>query len=191
MTERQDALRLLSAPEAQLVVVRRRDGQPLRGFVAGSGRRWLLLQQAFESTLDGYCALRHRDVTGAVVDRRSGTIVRALELRGERPAAVADVSFLGSTTALLAWAAAEVPVVAVHAERRWPVSCHFGTVASVDGDRKGFALRELDADAQWWPEPFSWRYRDLTRLEFGSRYANDLLAVADHWAQATSAAGPV
>ncbi|MGD9794867.1 MAG: hypothetical protein AB7V43_15450 [Acidimicrobiia bacterium] len=162
-------------PDDQLLRVRRRSGEPITGFVSSVGDRWALIHRCHDTTLDGYSAIRLRDITDIVIDPRSTVVARALELKGHEfgwiPAG------LDSTAAVLGWCATRFEILTVHPEHRQPSTCHVGIVESVDANAKTFRLRELSPMAQWWADSFSWKFADVTRVDVGDAYANDLLAV--------------
>ena len=67
-------------------------------------------------------------------------------------------------------------VLVVEREAVNPGSVEVGTIR-LNSDETYF-LRWLDANARWQNDDRPFRYRDVTRLEFGSEYEQTLLAVA-------------
>ncbi len=67
-------------------------------------------------------------------------------------------------------------VLVIEREAVTPGEVEVGTIR-LNSDETYF-LRWLDAKARWHNDDRPFRYRDITRLEFGSEYEQTLLAVA-------------
>ncbi len=170
---------LRGATPDELLVVRRRCGDPVRGFVVAVGRRWLLIRSCHLTELGALVAVRLDDAIDVVPDPFGGVVARALELRSELPVASTDHGkALDRTSTLLMWASMQFGCLTLFSERRFPTTRHVGIIVSVDSRAKRFTMSELGPDARWWPRPFRWRFRELRRIELDDRYARDLLAVA-------------
>ena len=173
-------------PEDQLVRIRRSTGDPTTGFVVSVGERWALLHRCHDTTLDGYTAIRLRDICDVVLDQRSNVVATALELKGH-PFGVVTAA-LDSTAAMLGWCATRFDIVTLYPERQWPISSHVGIVESLDARAKTFALRELSPEAEWWSKSYPWAFKHVTRVDVGDAYAEDLLAVSRAFRTALSEA---
>ncbi|MFF8830923.1 hypothetical protein [Streptomyces sp. NPDC015131] len=150
------------------------DAERLEGFVVGTGPAWTLLAVCSDIRLDGWAAVRTPDITKV---RRRGDetslTVRALRRSGQWPVRMPDPAVeLDDLPALVRSAGEGFGLVAVHAEHRDPDCCWIG--APVRLRRASLRLREVDPDARWSDEPTTFRFRDITRVDFGDHYARVL-----------------
>ena len=67
-------------------------------------------------------------------------------------------------------------VLVIARERVEPDEVEIGTIRMTSEDT--YVLRWLTANAEWENENRFFRYRDVTKLEFGTEYEQTLLAVA-------------
>jgi hypothetical protein len=172
--------RLTAATNRQeLVQITRsiRGADRLEGFALDVGRRWLLLHKAsHDMFLDGYVAIRVGDVKKVTPwDGTDGFPARALKHFGEIPHAPAPALDLSSTPALLAAVAAISQVVTIHIERKDRTVCYIGK--PLGASSKMLWLRGITPAAKWETKLMKWRFRDITRVEFGGRYEQALHAV--------------
>jgi hypothetical protein len=150
----------------------------LDGFVVGLSEKLVLLHLLDRSLfLDGYSAVPLRHVeTARVLDDHDSFADRALRLRGERPLAQPKV-LLHDLASLLSSADGLFPLVTIHAERLHADECYIGRARRMT--RTAVELREIDPAARW-GRIESYKFRDITRVDFGGRYEDALWQVSEH-----------
>jgi hypothetical protein len=147
---------------------------PLAGFVLNSSPEWTLLATTSDLRTDGFAAVRTADIT-RVSRRDNDLIVRVLRRRGPWPLTHPPLD-LTALPALLRDAAVHHPLLVLHLERIDPEVCWVGT--PVEFRPKSFRVREISPGARWIEEPVKYRYRDISRIDFGSHYENTLAEFA-------------
>lgn len=144
-------------------------------FVVGVGAEWVLVQPIQDRIdLDGYEALRLKDVTKVEESPRAAFFGIVLGHRKQKPKAVKKVA-LDSVDALLLSASRAFRLVAVHRERVDPGVCEVGRVR--EADAKKYVLHPVDLEGVFAHELESFASRDVTRVDFGNGY-EEALAVA-------------
>ncbi|MEV8533825.1 hypothetical protein [Streptomyces sp. NPDC051211] len=146
----------------------------LEGFVVGTGTEWTLMAVCKDIQLDGWAAVRTADITKV---RRRGDetclTVRALRRRGEWPVrAPVPAVPLDGLPALADAASRGFGLISLHAERQVPDACWIGEVTELRP--KSLRIREVDTEAQWRSTPSRFRFKDVTRVDFGGRYEQTL-----------------
>lgn len=136
------------------------------------GPRWVVVHQARDIALDGWCAIRLTTVRKVVVSAADSFIARAMSWAGQE---AEPVDLDPSSTDGLLRSAARHPLVALHHEHFSPVSCWIGQVQRVSG--KYVHLREIDTEAVW-IDTVKHRRKTLTRIEVGDLYGQALAAFA-------------
>lgn len=143
------------------------------GFVIGASAEWTLLARCSDIQLDGWSALRTADITKV---RRRGDetclTVRALRRRGQWPVRIPPGVSLDDPAALLKSAGSEFGLISVHAERQVPDACWIGAVTRLR--TRSVRLREVDTGARWHADDTTFRFKDITRVDFGGRYETTL-----------------
>ena len=160
-----------------LVRVKRsiRRADELDGYPVGVGKKWFLLHVMNpEMFLNGYTALRIRDVKRVRRLADDGFPAQALSLAGETREVPEGVD-LASTKALLLTAAASFRLVTIHIEEVDPSVCFVGSPASAS--EKKLRLLEISPGAEWDRKPTVWALRSISRVDFGGRYKTALQAV--------------
>lgn len=99
----------------------------------------------------------------------------ALRLRGET-LPEADALDLGSMQGVIESVAKISPLIVIHRETIEPDVCEIGKLVAADA--KGFQLLEIDPDADWYDDPTSLSYADVTRVGYGGDYEAALALVA-------------
>ena len=165
-------------PPLRLVeLVRRMDEPSWQGFLVTQSSELLVLHRVSDRyDLDGYCVFRAEDVVSVETEfPRCELIEHALRLKLEeaRPPAGIDAS---SMRKLMESAQRLFGVLLIEREFVQPGEAEVGTIRMTSTDT--YVLRWLDPDAHWRNNNRSFRYRDVTRLEFGGEYEQTLLAVA-------------
>jgi hypothetical protein len=148
------------------------------GWIAMVGAKWMLMAATDDQArLDGFIALRVRDIARIDRDTSSGFIRQALELQGQWPPPDVPAGIkLDRTRDAIASLAAASPLVTLHCERRWRDECYIGV--PVGWKRRSVELLDVTPDAEWDPDPRVWRLRDVTRVDVGGHYERMLHAVA-------------
>lgn len=162
---------------AQLVRILRtiRGADRVDGFVLRVSAEWFLVHNLDPAMfLDGYVALRIRDIRAVKRLPSASFAVRALMHFGERPRMPGQLN-LTSTRSVIESASRRSPLVTIHVERRDPHVCYIGVPVGMTS--KTLRLREITPDANWEDEPRRYRLTDITQVEFGGRYEMALLAV--------------
>jgi len=165
-----------AARTGALVRVRRSvdGGERLEGFVVAATGGWTLLARCVDLGLDGWTAVRTADVV-KVRQRgdESSLAVRALGARGQWPVRVPEWPVqLDGLPELLAVVGEVFGLVSLHLERQVAQACWIGAVAELRA--KSLRLHEVDPEARWHAVPTKFRYRDITRVDFGGRYEETL-----------------
>lgn len=150
----------------------------LDGYVVDVGARWALLAMLDDRiVLDGFTAVSIADIIRV---KRAGTrefVERALRLHGEwPPRAPAESIPLGDMRELVRFAAQQDPMITIHIEHRDPDVCFIGV--PVKFGRRYLHLREATPNAEWWDRIWKWAWSDISRVDFGDRYARTLHEVA-------------
>lgn len=158
-------------------VLRTFDEEPWYGFLVAESEHLVLLHlisDRFE--LDGYCAFRQEDIESILESfDRLDLLQRALAIKGQQPSVPVDID-LSSMKRLMESAQAQFGVLVIDRELLPTDSVEVGTIRMTSGET--YVLRWLSVNAEWEIDDRPFRYRDVTRLEFGAGYEQTLLAVA-------------
>lgn len=162
--------------ERQLVRFKSRFEQSkIRGYVRAVGPRFFLLAVVSDRLhFDGHECFRIADINGLQPDPYGAFAEAALKKRGEKLGRAPRID-LSDIAAILRSAAKASPLVTIHIEKIDPDVCYIGRVHRIDDKR--VVLREIRPDASWWPEPYAYRLRDITRVNFGGDYEDALTLV--------------
>ena len=164
-------------PEPVLVeLLRTFDEEPWYGFLIAESEQLVVVHLVSDRfNLDGYCAFRREDIE--YVDEafdKLDLIQRALRIKGQQPLPRDDLD-LSSMKALMESAQRLFGVLLIDRELVAD-SVEVGTIRMTSADT--YVLRWLSVLAEWENDDRPFRYRDVTRLEFGAEYEQTLLAVA-------------
>jgi hypothetical protein len=170
-------LEIALSHETLVSLTRDFDGRAWRGFVVGLEDEWVLLHVLSGATmkLNGFTALRVKDITRVAEDETFATA--ALKLSGERPRPQLDLLLL-DTPGLLSSAGPLFSLLAVFREKKQNGGCYIGKVREL-GHKKA-TLSAVNRGGEWVPEPYSFRYKDITRIDLGDGYLDALWLVARH-----------
>lgn len=158
------------------------------GFVVGISSKWVLFHIVKDGIdLDGYQAVRHRDIARARREARRFS-ERLLALRNQHPVVPTGIE-LDRTRDLLRSATKQFRVVAVHPEYDEPEICYVGAAGRYRDAT--FELREISSEADWLPERFRYTYRSISRIDFDGSYERALLELADAGSGPTPGGTPV
>lgn len=147
----------------------------LDGYVVGVGQRWVLLAECRELTVDGFTAVRLRDLRSVVTAPGADVSRRVLEQHGTWPP-VAPTITLDRTRDLVRDAYAHAGLVALHVEHDDPGVAFVG--APTHSDDSWLVLDEVTPQGVRDGGRSRWRYREITRVGFAGLYETSLLAVA-------------
>ena len=126
--------------------------------------------------LDGYCVFRKKEITATVDDfERADLIAAALRLKNQSPTSPAPIE-LETMRSLMQSAQAAYSVLVINRQHLTPDAVEVGTIRMAS--ESIFALRWLDADARWDNDNRTFRFEDVTHVEFGGEYETTLLSVA-------------
>lgn len=149
----------------------------LHGYVAALSRDFCLLAEVGDSMrFDGYIALAIADISVLEVDPAREFVDKALALRGETLLIPADFR-LDDWTEVAQSAAAFAPLLSVNMleDEDGEVS-YVGQLAAVEPG--ALVLRELDPNAQWYPDTGAYEFEAIGSIGFGSGYLDALWQVA-------------
>jgi hypothetical protein len=158
-------------------LTRRIDDHAFHGFVVARNNVVVVLHQVSDRfNLDGYSGFRVEDLQS--IERafaKRDLLERALRLKEEVAKVPADVD-ASSMKALMDSAQRVFGVLWIERELVHPDEAEVGTIRMTSEDT--YVLQWLDPNAQWDNDDRPFRYRDVTRLQFGTEYEQTLLAVA-------------
>jgi len=174
------AVALLDDAAAHLAFVRIRrhipHGDPLDGIVLGVSPEWTVIADLYDATFDGYIAFRTADLRSIEVRLPPDPLaIRALKVAGEWPPAAPVRPALGSLAEVLGMAAVNGPILDVQTEYATPDEAYLGRLLRLDDTE--LVLLQIGSDGDWDPEPGTFDVAEVTRVGFGSRYAQTLYAV--------------
>ena len=149
----------------------------IKGYVLNLGPKWVLMTAVDGTRVDGFVALRIRDME-SIQPLKAGAFYRkASELAGVWPPALpAEQIDLSTTRSLIETAHAHATLVNLQMERDAPDVAFIG-VPTQWGKKKVW-LKEVDSEAIWNDTVSKWAFADITRIQFSTTYENDLFLVA-------------
>lgn len=154
------------------------DESALYGFVLAFSDTLTLLHilQTSTYTLNGYSVIRNEDVSlYAVYDRPNYYFdSRVLKLKGIHPEPQPNIS-IASLPDLLTSIDKLYPLTTIYREGRKNEGCFIGRLAGMTP--KTFTLYEIDDCAEW-IGPHRYRFKDITRVDFGGGFEEALALVA-------------
>jgi len=150
----------------------------LRGFVLACSETLTLLHilETSTYTLNGYSVIRNEDVSlYAVYDRPDYYYEsRVLRLKGIKPQPQPEID-ISNLPALLTSVNECYPLFTIHREEISDAVCFIGRLVGMTP--KTFALFEID-DCGEWEREHRYRFKDVTRVDFGGGYEEALALVA-------------
>lgn len=152
------------------------DENPLEGFLIERTKDLLLLNLVNPDVvcLNGYSVIRHRDVRKLKVQRKDSFLIRALNLKKLSPSGPCDIS-IASWPDLLVSLNRQFPLFTIHQEALDSEVCYVGRLAARSATT--FGIKEIDPDARW-SRSRSYKFKDLTKVDFGGGYENALAQLA-------------
>jgi len=166
------------SPVYDLIKVDRKpiDENPLEGFLLGQTKDLLLLNLVNTDVvcLNGYSVIGRRDVRKLKIQRKDAFLVRALRLKNLSPSMPLGIS-IASWPDLLESVTRKFPLFTIHQERLDSTVCYVGRLATKSN--RTFGLKEIDPDARW-SRSRSYKFKDLTKVDFGGGYEAALARLA-------------
>jgi hypothetical protein len=152
------------------------DEDPLKGFLLGQTKNLLLLNLVNTAMvcLNGYSVIGRREVTRVKVQRKDAFLARALRLKHLSPRMPPGIS-IESWQELLESVNRQFPLFTIHQERLDNEVCYVGRLAA--SSPTSFGMKEIDPDARW-SRARSYKFKDLTRVDFGGGYEDALAHLA-------------
>jgi hypothetical protein len=156
-------------------LTRKFDSYTYYGVVLAVSDNWVLLHE-FDTTamtFGGYQLCRMVDITK--VEWHGSFLGRAAERLGQNAVPLPEID-LSSLPAFFASIPAEsFPLVSVHREKKYPDSCWIGKITKIG--KRGVTLQDIDVEAVWGVLA-TYRYSEITRVDFGGGYENALWMLA-------------
>jgi hypothetical protein len=162
----------------------------IHGYVAALSRDYCLVAEVGDSMrFDGYIAIAVADISTLETDPSREFVDKALALRGEE-LQVPDNFVLDDWASIARSAAACAPLISVNMlEDDDGEISYVGQLDAVEGN--ALVLRELDPNAQWYPDNGAYEFDGLGSIGFGSGYLDALWLVAGSPADPLAPRAPV
>lgn len=147
------------------------------GFVVGFSENLILFHvvNMDDFRLNGYNVIRIDDVKEYRAFDKSefwqSRAVRRLRLKPVRPIGIS----LSSFPELLESITKRYPLITLHLEKTKPKLCYIGPLLSMA--KATFTIDDLDSNAEW-SGPRRFKFKDITRVDFGGGYEKALAATA-------------
>ena len=153
------------------------DESPWYGYIVLQSDRLIVLQRVSDQYgLDGYCAFDREDISQITQEfDRADLISRAIRLKAQSPAVPKGID-ASSMRDLTESIGREYGVLIINRERVAPNEAEVGTIRM--SSSQTYVLRWLNTEASWSPDERTFRYKDITYVEFGGEYETTLLQVA-------------
>jgi len=151
----------------------------LDGFVVMPSETWTMLAVLGDGVaLNGFAAVRTRDIVAVKGRGAIGAFVgKALALQGTWPVIAPSTEVNVSTVSgLVETVAAGFPLVTIHLEEKQPDVCFIGR--PIGCRKRTLAMHEVTPTATWRASPTRWRLKQITRVDFGGTYEEQLHRVA-------------
>ena len=171
---------LREAFEQRLPLRIRRDRlQPgaIHGYVVALSREFCLVAEIGDTLrFDGYVALAIADISALEADPAKEFVEKALALRGES-LQVPQPFQLDDWATIARSAMAHAPLISLNmVEDEEGEMSYVGQLVDVEAD--ALIVRELDPNAQWYPDTGAYEYEALGSIGFGTGYLDALWQVA-------------
>lgn len=140
----------------------------MTGFFVAASDEWVVLEEEYEFFVLGFAAVRREDVDLVVVDDFTA---RALEAVGEAPSDPGPLD-LRTTETLVASIAQHHPLLVLNTEYDDSSVCWVGQVRGCESGQ--LQLREISPQGEWDDEDSVWGLDEVSKFQFGSRYAQAL-----------------
>ena len=159
--------------------IRRDRLQPgaIHGYVVAMSRDFCLVAEIGDTLrFDGYVAIAIVDISALEPDPAKEFVEKALALRGET-LGVPQPFQLDDWAAIARSAMQHAPLISLNmVEDDEGEISYVGQLAGVESD--ALVMRELDPNAQWYPDTGAYEYEALGSIGFGTGYLDALWQVA-------------
>lgn len=162
----------------------------IHGYVVALSRDFCLIAEVGDAMrFDGYIAIAVADISALETDPSREFVDKALALRGEE-LRVPENFGLDDWPTIARSASACAPLISVNMieDDEGEIS-YVGQLSSVEGN--ALILRELDPNAQWYPDTGDYEIEALGSIGFGSGYLDALWQVAGSPADPLAPRAPV
>ena len=162
----------------------------IHGYVVALSRDFCLIAEVGDAMrFDGYIAIAVADISTLEADPSREFVEKALALRGEKLIAPVDFA-LDDWISIARSAAAAAPLIAINMleDDEGEIS-YVGQLAGSDAN--ALVLRELDPNAEWYPDTGAYELEAIGSIGFGSGYLDALWQVAGAPADPRSPRKPV
>jgi hypothetical protein len=148
------------------------------GYVVGVSDDFVLMHILDPNLyLNGYSVLRVGDIADIhILNSAESFMDRALKLRGIEPVLQPGIDLTG-LPALLESANQHYPLITLHCENLDENICYIGRIRKMA--EKKLVLEEINPCAQW-ERVRCYKFKDITRVDFGGGYESALALVAEH-----------
>lgn len=162
----------------------------IHGYVAGLSRDFCLIAEVGDAMrFDGYIAIAVADISSLEIDPSREFVDKALALRGETLVIPQDFR-LDDWASIAQSASACAPLISLNmVEDDEGEISYVGQLDSVESN--ALILRELDPNAQWYPDTGGYEFEGLGSIGFGSGYLDALWQVAGSPADPLAPRAPV
>ncbi len=149
----------------------------IHGYVVALSKDFCLLAEVGDAIrFDGYIAIAVADISALEVDPSREFVDRALALRGEALCVPEDFE-LDDWAAIARSAAVCAPLISVNmVEEEDGEISYVGQLAGFE--QQALVLRELDPNANWYPDTGLYEFEAIGSIGFGSGYLDALWQVA-------------
>jgi hypothetical protein len=149
----------------------------IHGYIVGLSRDFCLIAEVGDAMrFDGYIAIAVADISALENDPSREFVDKALALRGEQLVIPADFK-LDDWVSIAQAAGARAPLISINmVEDEDGEISYVGQLDAVEAN--ALVLRELDPNAQWYPDTGSYEVEAIGSIGFGSGYLDALWQVA-------------
>ena len=149
----------------------------IHGYVAALSRDFCLIAEVGDAMrFDGYIAIAIADISALETDPSREFVDKALALRGEQLLVPANFQ-LDDWASIARSASACAPLISVNMlEDNDGEISYVGQLVSTESN--ALILRELDPNAEWYPDTGDYEFEALGSIGFGSGYLDALWQVA-------------
>jgi hypothetical protein len=162
----------------------------IHGYVAAMSRDFCLIAEVGDAMrFDGFIAIAIADISTLDIDPSREFVDKALALRGETMQVPADFN-LDDWASIARSAAACAPLISVNMieDDEGEIS-YVGQLANLEAN--ALVLRELDPNAEWYPDTGAYEFEAIGSIGFGSGYLDALWLVAGSPADPLAPRAPV
>ncbi len=149
----------------------------IHGYVVAISRDFCLIAEVGDSMrFDGYIAIAIADISSLEIDPSRDFVEKALAMRGEK-LLIPENFQLDDWAAIARSASASAPLISVNMIEDDEGEISY--VGQLDGtEANALVLRELDPNAQWYPDNGAYEFEAIGSIGFGSGYLDALWQVA-------------